>query len=88
MESHPGIFDVERMNYVQQQIEKAVLPFRENTEAAIVASALIRVARILIERYNPESVKQLKLAAVAYLERREVTIEGEEPTIIIPPGVM
>lgn len=88
MESNPKPIDVDRMNHVQKEIERAVLPYRENTEAAIVASALIRVARILIDRYNPEAQRQLTIAAVAYLERREVTIEGEQPTIIIPPGVM
>ncbi len=79
--------DVGRMNAVQQEIEKAVIPFRENTEAAIVAAALVRVARKLIDLYHPEARRAVTEVTVAYLERRDVIIEGEV-SAIVPPGVI
>lgn len=86
--SEPTIIDIEQMNHLQREITKAILPYRENTEAAIVAAALVRVARTMIDKYNPVAKRQLTEVSVAYLERREVRVDEDQAQIIIPPGVM
>lgn len=83
----PATIDVDRMNFLEAEITKAILPYRENTEAAIVVAALMRCARKLIDRYNPVAKKQLTEVTVAYLERRLVVVDDERPQIIAPPGV-
>lgn len=66
----------EQMRKVQAVITAAVIPFRENTEAAIVVFALVRCARILLSLY-PEKVR-LELVSVLcdFLENRD-TPPGE-----------
>lgn len=84
--------DAERMDCLQREIEKAILPYRENTEAILVAGALLRVARILIRLYSPDLRAGLLQAAKAYLDGA-ATLEGAgEPSALerlgfwVPPG--
>lgn len=83
--------DTERMHFMQSEIAKAILPYRENTEAAIVVMALMRVARILLRLY-PEPVRgELLSACVAYLQGKGVeAVEAKSPLealgFWVPPG--
>jgi len=85
MADEPRQVDVEQMNHIQREIERAVLPYRDNTEAAIVVSALMRVARILIRLYPERAQRDLIAVTVAFLRNEEVDIEGETP-LLLPPG--
>ncbi len=68
--------NLERMAHVQTLIERAVLPFRENTEAAIVVFALIRVARFLLNLY-PEKVRAELLEIISlYLKDEARVVEA------------
>ena len=70
--SEPTSTEIDRMAFIQREVEKAVIPYRENTEAAIVVGALMRVARILLDLY-PEGLRaELVEAASAYLAHRDL----------------
>src|SRR5687768_13603940 len=72
-----GPENAKRMKHMRTVIEKAVYPFRENTEAALVAGAAMQVARILIDLY-PEPIKsQLREGAAAFLQGRDVESEQD-----------
>lgn len=47
--------DGERMRFIETEVTKLVLPYRENTEAAIVIFALMNVARKLLRLYSKKS---------------------------------
>lgn len=70
--------NVDRMVHVQEQIERAVLPFRENTEAAIVVLALMRVARKLLDLYSAKTRGELRDVIDLYLS-------GDAPAPIHTP---
>lgn len=86
--------DTERMHFLQQEIEKALLPYRENTEAAIAILALIRVTRILLRQYPPPVQEEMFKAIGAYLAGKGTMGEGaaREPSalerlgFVVPPG--
>jgi hypothetical protein len=54
--------DFDRMRHVQGEITKAVFPYRETVEAALVIFALCRCAKILLDLYPP--AKRAVLAEV------------------------
>lgn len=56
------------MKEVEAALTKAVLPFREKTEAALVAFALIRMARVLLRVYPPKVQKELLPVILTYLQ--------------------
>lgn len=79
---------VERMKFIRSEIERAVLPYRENTEAAIVAGAAVQVARTLIELYPPNRRAQLVEAMVAFLKREDLDAPEPGSGIVGPKGLM
>jgi hypothetical protein len=84
--SEPTRAELDQMNFIQSVIEKAILPYRTNTEAAIVCGALMRVARILLELY-PEGLRaELVKASCAFLERRD--LDQAERIFQIPRRLM
>lgn len=61
--------DVTRMNEIEGLVARTIGQFRENTEAAIVAGALLRIVYFLYMKY-PEAVRrQLVEGAVAFLQQ-------------------
>lgn len=69
-----------RTQWIQDKIARAVLPFRENTEAAIVVLALIRCARILLDLYPKQARADLLEVIVLYLT-------GSTPAVIDTPDL-
>lgn len=85
--------DTERMHFMQAEIVKAILPYRENTEAAIVVMALIRTARMLARLYPPATGDDLLNACCAYLKGQGIDEEKfrskhalEALGLWVPPG--
>jgi hypothetical protein len=72
--------NIAAMRFVKDKIEKAVLPYRERIEAAVVAGACLQVAKVLLDLYPEETRKALIEGACLLLEG----YAGEEPAIIIP----
>lgn len=63
-----------RMRQVDVEVAKAVVQFRENTEAAIVVFALTRVAKQLLDKYPPNTRRTLLQEVIIpylYGEHRE-----------------
>lgn len=59
--------NLDRMKHVQAEIAKAILPYRENTEAALVILALVGAVKILLDLYNPNARAELSEVIVAFL---------------------
>lgn len=59
--------DLERMLFVQAEIAKTILPYRQNTEASLVIFALVRCAKILLDLYPPETREQLAEVVIYFL---------------------
>jgi hypothetical protein len=85
MADEPKKVDVDQMNHIQREVERVLLQYRENTEAAIVVSALMRCARILIRQYPERAQKDLLTVTIAFLRGDDVEVEGEN-TLLLPPG--
>lgn len=64
--------DLDRMKYIREQIEKAVLPYRHNTEAALVCGALFQVARTLLLLYPEATREDLLKGAIAFLKGEDL----------------
>lgn len=63
---------VEDIKYVEQLVERTVMPLHQRIEAALVAAALMRCAWRLMQLY-PESVRaQLKEGAAAFLNQATI----------------
>src|SRR5688572_9491125 len=82
--------DIERMIHVQHTIERAIMPFRENTEAAIVIMAMMRIARILLGLY-PMNVRRALVEQNEAFFRQDITVEERQqstlgPNFWVPPG--
>lgn len=75
--------NIARMTHIKKEIERVVLKYRENTEAAIVAGACIQIARTLLSLYPERLRKELTEGAVMLLEGY-VSDQETKPTIIIP----
>lgn len=84
--------DAERMTFIQTEIEKAILPYRENTEAVLVVGALMRVARILLGLYKPDLRQGFISACSAYLQGKQTLGEDSNESALkklgfyLPPG--
>lgn len=52
-----------QMQNIQGDLERVLLPYRENTEAGVAAFAAVRIARTLLEKY-PDSVRRQLLEEV------------------------
>jgi len=59
--------NLERMKHVQREVTKSILPYRENTEAALVVLALVGAVKILLDLYNPQARAELVEVIVAFL---------------------
>jgi len=51
--------DEERMKHIENELARKCNEFRENTEAAIVVFALLRVARTLLKLYRKKTRETL-----------------------------
>jgi hypothetical protein len=72
-----------QMRAVQGEVVKALLPFRERTEAAIVVFALIRAARVMLRLYPKKTQVELLEAIVPYLEgKAEMPDTSTSPFLI------
>lgn len=70
--------DGEKMRRVEQEVATVLLRAKaERVEAAVVAFALIRCARVLLDQYRSGVRAELAHVAAAFLRRDKVTIEGE-----------
>jgi gluconate kinase len=85
--------DMQQMNKLQEVIEQAIIPYRDNTEAIVVVGALMRVARILLRLYKPDLRLGFQSAAVAYLQgKATIDEEPDNQTALarigfwVPPG--
>ena len=72
--------NVAAMRHVKTLIEKVVLPYREQIEAAVVAGACLQVAKTLLDLYPEGTREKLIEGACLLLEG----YAGDEPAIIIP----
>lgn len=90
-----GTEDTDRMDFIQREIERCVLQFRENTETAIILGALLRVARLLVSLYKPGIRNSLITDSVAYLNaarsdegrnQPKPMVTGLGPNFWLPPG--
>jgi len=82
--------DVEVQRDVQAAIVKAVLPFRERVEAAIIVFALITAARTLLRLYPKQTQQELLDALVPFLEGKQEP-RGEhvsESGLVLPQGML
>lgn len=66
-----GQAEIDRIQFLEDTIAKAVIPYRENTEAALVVFAAMRVVRRLIKLYPEATRTDLIEACIAYLVQDE-----------------
>ena len=83
--------DAARIDFLQQEIIKAILPYRENTEAILVVGALLRVARTLLRLYKPDLRAGFQQACIAYLQGKTQLGDETETALSrlgfwVPPG--
>lgn len=70
--------DFEKMKRIENEIANVLLRAKtEHVEAAIVAFACIRCARLLLDQYRESVRTELAHVATAFLRRDKVTVEGE-----------
>lgn len=74
--------EFEQMIAVQHEVNRAVLPFRENTEAALVIFALARTAKALLDLYNPLSRAETTEIVVAFLANDSRVIDPGPQSLI------
>lgn len=72
-----SVEDLDRMRFIKGEIERSVLPYRDNTEAALVIGALLQVAKTLLVLYPHETQKLLLTAMVPFLTGERVDLEDE-----------
>jgi hypothetical protein len=60
-----------RMQHIEVEVMKLLTPYRENTEAALVIFAILRIARSLLRLYSAQTQAQLLPVLVAFLEGKE-----------------
>jgi hypothetical protein len=70
--------DAAQMDRVQGAVISALGPFRDNTEAALIAGALMRIVRQLLRLYGSELQRGLIDASVLYLRGRDTMPEPRE----------
>lgn len=73
------------MKEVEAVLTRAVMPFREKTEAALVAFALIRMARVLVRVYPVKVQKDLLPAIMAYLQGSTIQPAGDSAALLWTP---
>lgn len=90
MADQPKAEDVRRMGEVQQHVVRAIASYRENTEAAIVAGALLRIVRYLYSLYPERTRNELLEGAIAFLQQRDIEKEIKRADLghIITKGIM
>lgn len=74
--------ELAQMVNVQGEITKAVLPFKENTEAALVIFALVRAAKILLGLYSPQSRAELVEVIVWFLANDGRVLPASRPGLL------
>jgi hypothetical protein len=75
---------VKQMKAVREAVERAVLPFRENTEAAVIAGACAQVAKLLIQQYPQKAEAELLAGMVGFFRGANPAGEEQDSPIIIP----
>jgi hypothetical protein len=75
---------VKQMKAVREAVERAVLPFKENTEAAVIAGACAQVAKLLIQQYPQDAEANLLAGMVGFFRGANPAGEDQDSPIIIP----
>lgn len=73
------------MKEVEEVLTKAVMPFREKTEAALVAFALIRMTRVLLRVYPVKVQKELMPVVLTYLQGGTKQPKGDPASLLWTP---
>lgn len=60
--------DFERMMFLKGEIEKAIIPYRDNTEAALAVFALVLSAKTLLQLYPRQTREELQTVIAEFLE--------------------
>jgi hypothetical protein len=81
--------DARIVNELQAQLTQVLLRAAEQkVEAALAVFACIRCARVLLERYPPDTRAALLTAIDPFLRGELALVEDEKQNrIILPPGV-
>lgn len=75
--------ELRQMARVKGAVTVVLLPFRQNTEAAIVVGALLQICKILLRLYPARTRDELILGAVTFLKDDQPE-EQAKPMITIP----
>lgn len=73
------------MKEVEAVLTKAVMPFREKIEAALIVFALVRMARVLVRVYPATVQKQLTPILIAYLQGSTKQPAGDPAALLWTP---
>lgn len=74
---------VQRMKQVREAVERVCKQFAENTEAGVIAGALVQQAKIVLSAYPDRLREDLTRGAVAHLTSED--LEPKEPSPIWLP---
>ena len=74
--------DAEQMKTIERALVATLLPFKGNTEAALVVFALVRCARVMLRLYPEQTKKALLPIMTAYLEGKNQP-PGEESNLLV-----
>lgn len=78
--------DYEQMRKVEHAILQAILPFQNGrTEAALVAVAMLRVARTLVEMYPAVTQAELLPVLTAFIQGRS-SAPGVDDSLLVRPS--
>lgn len=65
--------EFDRMIHIQREVEKLIAQYKDNTEAAHVAFALIRIAKELLAKYPDATRAELtEVVVMTLLDAKEV----------------
>lgn len=75
--------DVEQLKRIEAEIVRAILPFRQTTEAAIVICALVRIARGMLNQYTGNMKLVLRDRTVDFLKERRLPADDPASKILL-----
>ena len=78
--------DLDRMKHIRGEVERLLLPYRENTEAALVIGALLQICRILLVLYPKATREDLLAGIIPFLKGEQMEPEAGTGGIILPKG--
>jgi hypothetical protein len=81
-----GNEEFQQMTKLEREIEKALLPFRENTEAALAIFACCRAARRLLSLYPDWTQMELLQAIIPFVRGEKSMDDADAATNLILPS--